>query len=845
MAMGNHFVSTLRIEGNWHAYDGKERGGKTEVVSFPQKFKYLSFIVYIKTDTPVSHYAMNIPIEPYQECTTSESEFVGYTIDTANKNPSFARMEFQPQPVDCEDRISSGPPETIDLFPPMEYSASAIVIDNAVSVDQFTELLDTDSGIELAVNGMFEGNKVWLDWEMYHNVNVENLVVSHDIDSVRVNAKELPVLDDIKFFPFPNRYSTMDHDNKCCWHYHGEMIPLYQFPNMEFATSGKNSVFHIHIFFPKLRRCKNSKWVNWMTRSQYESFYDNAVHPALVYSVGADAMDKYPASYRTAESNARNSKGNFSYIARLIPHEILHKFFAQLRHIIDSGDGTIDFQEYFFHVHAKDLKLVMRSSVRDPIVALNETYKSFNWQKFDRTEFWLDIGAEFRSKRPGMTLLWSGYFVQRYLKSLGLVQLQNHPWCQSTTVAGGSGRGKPGSSVLFCQLYHGEKNLFYTYEDGGGVKAFSAMDVADNSSRFNHAMQDFEKSLNYAANNSYPVRMEWTLKYHDYTSAIDSIFASHHAILPHQPLYTIPTHQIVKYKTQYVRAISRFATTVRRWPTFQKELLSHYIVYAIKTMISAIIKVPGTKELKINSGRRTHNWAVASMVDINQPMLPIVETAALVKRLNKRVRFQRSHTVSRAVNPTCISDLHVANIHPVADAKAMIAIFVKAICKTFPAPGIHLKDNCLFLEDLSYATIMESVQRPFFTGAKASWKERFSWYFPPSKNDMDLGNGAQGWRQLEYWDTYFNWILTDTQAKREALWECFNKMDCLPAGSQNDKLWKTHSVRGHEGTFVYFVQRPSSETRDWSCPYCSKSFKKLVSGALSKAIEKHRATCMQ
>lgn len=79
-----------------------------------------------------------------------------------------------------------------------------------------------------------------------------------------------------------------------------------------------------------------------------------------------------------------------------------------------------------------------------PRVLNNHVYKSFEWIKFDQTHFWLDIGVEFRPIAPAQTLLWSASFVHQYL----------HPWCQSTTICGGSGRGKPAAQILFCQLYH-------------------------------------------------------------------------------------------------------------------------------------------------------------------------------------------------------------------------------------------------------------------------------------------------------------------------------------------------------------------------------------------------------
>lgn len=114
--------------------------------------------------------------------------------------------------------------------------------------------------------------------------------------------------------------------------------------------------------------------------------------------------------------------------------------------------------------------------------------------------------------------------------------------------------------------------------------------------------------------------------------------------------------------------------------------------------------------------------------------------------------------------------LLVSDVMEIVDAQTMMDVFIRSLCQLFPSSALqHLKHDVAVLHNLSYKVVVDSVCRPHFISSPVSWEEQFVWGFPLSKDCMQFGRNTQGWRQLDYWDSSFNSVVTGMAAKRRQL----------------------------------------------------------------------------
>ena len=578
------------------------------------------------------------------------------------------------------------------------------------------------------------------------------------------------------------------------------------------ATAGLNSRFHIHMFFPRLRRQVNNKWVNFMTNDQYQLMYDFAIIPALQRVCPVDLGEKFPHSYRNAQIKARNSKGTFVFTPKDLAEELALPFFVELRRVIDSTPRLALFRDYFFHVHGKDIKMVLRNTVVSTVrEALFNKFDCFEWHKFPETQFWIDVGVEYHPP-PETTFVWSLPFVKQYLQSnLNMAQLQLMPWCHSKTLGGGRAVGKVGSRILFCQLYMNEKITYCTFDDGGGIRAFNPQDVKNGSSRFINNINDYLEDLEQTQNKTFSARIEWTVLERDVEIVMQQIDTQSQNLLRSNALYAIPTATAALFRANYVQAVARCMNSIRRWKITEekKSIAANFVHFAVKTTISSIIKSAIVKGFELKQGRDVNNWYTTSMVDVEARDISTTQHDAiqLATRLGKRKLFQRSDTYSRKRQRNeglKMMTLSTA-VEAIASPQDIFNLFLRSLLELFPSSAVHLRPGQQ-LQGLTIQEIEEKVIRRYYSKSNESWSTRFQWYFPLTKDELVFTNNTQGWRQLGYWETYFDWISTDASTKRAQLMELFNQLECLPAGRPKEKLWKTCTVKNKQGTRVYFVR---------------------------------------
>lgn len=335
------------------------------------------------------------------------------------------------------------------------------------------------------MNGTYQDRVVRLSFDDYLVNSSQEFEPVWDVDSIMFTTSSLPILSDLYFYPFPNRFHTLTKNNKFTWCVNDHEVPIYQILNVHFGKTGQNGMFHVHLFFPKMRRKVGPKWVNFMSDKQYEDLYDKVVLPSIQNILPVDCIKEYPTSYSLMSKLCCSPNGQFQFATKVITKLYVRAVLAEMRRLIESNEELDSFKGFFFHTHAKNCKLVMRSSCGDPLKQLLQSYSDFEWELVDLRYLYLDIGLEVRTTSLSpTTLLWSKDFCLRYLDLLGLKSVHTHDWCATNTVGGANGSSKlPMEQILSCQLYMCEKNTLYTY-DNGQPMSFSINDAVYKNTRY-------------------------------------------------------------------------------------------------------------------------------------------------------------------------------------------------------------------------------------------------------------------------------------------------------------------------------------------------------------------------
>jgi hypothetical protein len=726
----------------------------------------------------------------------------------------------------------------------------------------YASSLNQTERTNLFLNSNVDG--IFRKLELRNFYDGQGLIVTIDIDSILFSTEYLEPTEDVLFFPFPNRHATLTKKNHMTWFVGHQQYPLSAIPNYQIATTGHNSVFHINIFFPRKMNTKNNKWVNFVLSEDLELFYNEAILPTIVDVLPCDEHREFPTSYKNAMSKATTRKGTFHFFTKAIGKSFTKHFFTRLRQIVNENERLVEFREMFYHVHAKDLKLVMRNYVENPIEMMKQQYDVFNWKCIKKESLFLDIGLEFNiPKELSSTLLWNANFLSSWMKTSRISVQNRHPWCQLKDVGGANGTAYKSLQLEGCiyfQAYQLEKSILYSYQNGGSSR-FSLHDVKNGSALFQSCMNSWKEAWNSSLVHqmSFGTRAEWRLQITSASTLLQTTPSKETlaSFITANSLYIAKTSTVVLFKQMYLESICAFRDELPSWPLDSNRQLILYALchFLLKNLQSSTQQMNSKieKMFFIQSNRQQFGMALLTNIDFQEKTIEIEQKKA--DELSKFFNQYSRHSITSAKrNRTLLDERIEEKTKMPISGKQMFQIFLNDLWQCMPAPATYLKkplpDSAPMFTDNSIEEFVSSFQ--ISKSRTNSWSDRFRWFFPENlESSCDQFISKQGWKQLTYINTYWQWLATASDEDKLNLRKCFMEMNILPASIVTDKLWRTTKLKTHGKTVVLFCRKPddnkSNETIEnvqmWYCKKCFKKFKRKKNGDLSKTAKNHKIEC--
>ncbi|KAL1914110.1 uncharacterized protein VTP21DRAFT_1108, partial [Calcarisporiella thermophila] len=512
---------------------------------------------------------------------------------------SIADFALVPPPLDLKNKGSTGPLNESVLAQQTSHSP--------IGLEQWLELAASKppaERLQFIVSGCHQQTVLPISFEAssmkYTQRELESTI---DVDSVMWTGPKLPLSGNFKYYPFPNRFATLNIDNHLsveCLNSQGklERMKLFTIPNFEIGTCGQSACIRVMIFFPGLRRKKGRRWINYVKSSEMEQFYDELMLPILKQILPQNDASQFPAFYRVAQELSKAPRGHFHYRSKWIHHHYLSEIFSQLRQKCETDEKFSAFKGFFFHFYGKDLKLVHRSSVGDPLSLLQEQIPEIDWAAIEKGSLFVDIGVEIfprQNQKGWWTLLWRTEALKEIFKRSGICKGLVDQWCYSAEIAGMRGEARKAVQekvgLVFMQAYMGEEQGLYTFDSSTGPKKFTAQDVLENSALLRRSIELMREVWGEARSMHHGVRIEYRIDMHNAAEFISSIPTKLEAFIQARPFIMLAQNHVYQFKMYRLEAMTMLTSQLMEFPPKLRNILPRkrlgaYISHLIKSLIS-------------------------------------------------------------------------------------------------------------------------------------------------------------------------------------------------------------------------------------------------------------------
>jgi hypothetical protein len=665
-----------------------------------------------------------------------------------------------------------------------------------------------------------------------------------DIDSLLFTTTNPVALTDVKLVLLPNFFSILSKNNhlkypvkRVFMQANGQeiernvLVGLYKIPNFEFATTGNNEVFHLHIFFPNLcERIPNTKnlWRTFMTSEEYSTFYALVIE-ALQISCSDFLNQSVPFSYEAIDKNSKTQTGKYFYQSLHLSSVVFNNMIKNLKEIVVSKADP-KFQNFFFHIHAKDLKNIWQDA-SNGLQQIETIYKCFQWEE-SAIDFYVDVGVEILPPSDsGLTYIWNSNFTKSYLEFMGSRAATHFPYCLLHDAGNTVGEVK-NENICYLQTYMCDKRILSTYGNQGCI-AFSQDDVLKCNSRFNTRVNDLQYILEKAseASKPYGLRMEYRVKYSYALHLLSLIQKQMPSFLNSSRFfYAIPTDFISEFKILVARGMQKIAylSSINNLSaSCSKEDIARYIEIIIKGLVAAPHPSSTSSFLKrfnVFEQMKQHNFAV---LDISFNNIKNI--------ISKNILISFNSTPSwKLKNPPLIENSASSKLQVMVKtltAKQMLNIILASIWNVLPKDKLvsdtrpFLPDNqdgLTFSEDGFPPFTLNSFEKVFQTGVigfvkvvrkRELFASMFEIFCPYHKieNFQDI----HYFKQLSYINIYNIWIDQSLEIKQQLhsmLKKEFMKLEVFPRSNLKDKVW----CFIHKGNKILKL----SESRKYSIERC-------------------------
>jgi hypothetical protein len=526
------------------------------------------------------------------------------------KNSINSYLEKKRDPSDEIDDEEYIPPNNGDDISDDEsnYTASTTEInpEKTMTLSELVSHISTCSELEkhaLLINGTNCDLKILEDTIKITDIQKCGL----DIDSFLWTGETLPIspLVDLRLSIYPNANYVLTTNNHCHVNIIEEgqetNIPIFQIPNFEIGSI--LSQFVVNIFFRNLRRKEGNYWVNILPNDTIGQFYDLVLRPAILSIVSDTSMSHFPLDFASEKFKCTNQNSTSKHPLYSINGISVQDLTKKISELIELQDLN-QFRNFFFHIHAKDLKLNMNQALLN--VEGNEFIDLFklkfpifqNYADFENGLY--DLGIEIIPETK-CTLLWNGPNLLEYLKSVLCINIDKYLWCSSQTILGAkfsySRRALPNHQIVMGQAYMLEKEQ--TFVKGGmsmGTKISASTILAQNDFQTKETQTQLNNVWTLGSDGTYGVRLEFRMSYAalkcflseemDFKNLMVDSIVQRNLVVCH-PSKTVCSYKIARTNFYWgiLWSIMGLGENLRR--DLQRNRLIHIILFLIKSMVES------------------------------------------------------------------------------------------------------------------------------------------------------------------------------------------------------------------------------------------------------------------
>lgn len=366
--------------------------------------------------------------------------------------------------------------------------------------------------------------------------------------------------------PVPLRIGTLIRDNHLDIPLNGTRTSsLSQMPNLEIMSGGPNSQVRILILFPHLRKKRDpsltySQYKQYLEKTHMRVVWDDFIRPSLIAATVGDAgggEKLYGISYEAAEKHA-NQTGVYRSYGINVRKESLTGMVESMRSLVATQPELADYQDFFFHVYAKDTKATTNTGTanNDYGPALEQWLRAwdiFDLQRANLCDLVFDVGFTF-GYAAGLhpeTALWVGSHLESALREAGWRKPIQDAWCLTSDSYGlrAEPGAKQGAHMVYVQGYVTEKAATYCGPDRSIGTNISVADAIGPTPKFKIMRGQLETVLEDAGNRSWDARLEFRMSLFAAAEACrrgpDVLLAE---LLHLQCLMTVPSPLVKSFK---------------------------------------------------------------------------------------------------------------------------------------------------------------------------------------------------------------------------------------------------------------------------------------------------------
>ena len=674
---------------------------------------------------------------------------------------------------------------------------------------------DTSEDVErfqLVLNGQFMDRPVIINLEGFMEAQESVYSKTLDIDSVMFNCKDFQhIQSDVSIIEFPNITSAITKNylkpqlesdsihqlENALGSSNPEPKFLHQVPNFKLGSFGSNSLFQIHVFFPKLRRFTKNRWVNYLKEEILARFYDEVVIPAMHAATPRYISQHYALTYEQAKVRARNLNGSYSYESKLLERAYVENFFDQ---VLLYSSCIDEFEDIFFHIHAKGIKLITKTADEfHALELLEESFGFINWREIPQDSLFVDLGVEYHSVTAGTTCVWSGTFAKSFLRNtVKTYKPEFHPYLQMITIGGASSchmkRNCAIPGLVYVQLYMNDKEVFYNFRKKG-IFDFTPQHLINGNNAFKLSLENFQNILEQTKlpSASYSARVEYRLPIQDLIE--NRTYIVELTDQSSERMYLIPTVLLNTFKQELGITLLDYGLKVSSLSNELDKVINAVLIY---NYCHSLIRVPDqfkTKYLSIifyDWAKRGEQYGWFSTLILNCETKSVSrdprEIENPIRLLRKslgihwkgrttilRDRQQRPNSIVTANNPVSVT--HFSSLTPEETLRKCL----DNIFNSLPLIGNQMeiivdKTNLVpeFFQSQEWASLVatKKTRRP--------WMERFGDFFPTTDEELVNLETRSGSKNFSYYRPFLQWWNESNSAMRADFRNMFERLLVLP-----------------------------------------------------------------